>query len=251
MSYNIKFTDSNKAPITVAESDINVTDTDIALFGRKKLEYGQDMNSTLLHILENFACPESSAVPGTPDLTATSTIGSTVKVLLKSPIIGQLWFNKTQSTIFKWNGTTWMPLAMKGDIGINWGTVCDGEQVPLPTSANGYVFNRNECTWIVSPTTTSGTFEYIHCSTDVYGTVTMRYGLGGENYRIGIASYMIVGLRGNVNLGTANEIVPPGPTPTPSITPTLTPTRTVTATVTPTVTVTPTLTPTITPTPTA
>lgn len=272
MAYNVKFTDSNKNPIEISDKSISVTDTDITLFGREKLEYGKDMNETLLHILENFACPEDADNPGNPDLDGVSTIGSTTKKLLQTPAKGQMWFNKTQLCIFIWSGAAWIPVVMEGDFAVNWGTICDGEQIPTPVSPNGYAFTYEECVWIVSPSATTGEFEYMLCSTDQYGTVTMQYGLPGDTFRTGLASYMIIGLRGNTNLGSTLVVAPsptpvvvtPTPTRTPTrtatpvvvtATPTPTPTPTITLTMTPTITVTPTVTPTVgatvTPTPSA
>ena len=56
--YSVKFTNKNKTPIEVAETAIRNDAADITLFGRKKLEYGRDMNANFLHILENFAVQE-------------------------------------------------------------------------------------------------------------------------------------------------------------------------------------------------
>ena len=270
MSYNVKHTDKNKTPIEVGENVINI-ENDIVLFGRKKLEYGEDLNANLLHILENFASEEDSQNPGNPDTTATSTIADTAKALLTTPIQGQLWWNKTQNCMFSWDGTAWVPMSMKGDIAVNWGTICDGEQLPKPVSSSGYVFDYDECVWIVSPKFTTGIFEYALCYTDQNAIVTMQYGLEGGSTRQGLASFMIVGLKGNFNLGTPIVVTPPNPniTPTPTGTPAVTPTRTstpaasggvtptptatqtpaaVTATPTPTVTGTPGGTPAVTPT---
>ncbi len=259
MTYNVKFTDKNKLPIEIAENAINV-DNDITLFGRKKLEYGEDLNANLLHILENFACHEEVGNPGVPDTGSTSTIADTAKKLLTTPVRGQLWWNKTQNCMFSWDGTKWVPMSMKGDIAVNWGTLCDGEQIPKPVSASGYVFDYSECVWIVSPKFTSGNFEYVLCYTDENAIVTMQYGIEGGATRQGVASFMIVGLKGNFNLGSVISVTPPPavtptptPTRTPAVTPAVTPTRTSTPVaetpeVTPTRTSTPAVTPTSTPT---
>ena len=252
MSYNVKFTDKNKLPIEIAEDAINI-DNDVTLFGRKKLEYGEDLNANLLHILENFASQEDSENPGNPDTTATSTIADTAKKLLTTPVQGQLWWNKTQNCMFSWDGTEWVAMSMKGDIAVNWGTLCDGEQIPKPVSASGYIFDYSECVWIVSPKFTSGNFEYVLCYTDENAVVTMQYGIEGGATRQGVASFMIVGLKGNFNLGSIVPITPPEPEPTPSPTPTVTPTRTSTPAVvpvSPNPTSTPDVTTTVTPTPT-
>lgn len=251
MTYNVKYTDVSKTPIIVGDDSVDLVSTDIALFGRTKLDYGRDMNENLLHILENFACYEDALNPGNPDLDNVSKIGDNpTKSLLSTPITGQLWYNKTQSSIFFWDGTMWNPLNMRGDFAVNWGIICDGQQIPKPTSANGHTFEYDECVWIVSPSSTTGVFDYIICLTDTDAVVTMQYGEPGGGTRTGLASYMIIGVRGNVNLGTIIGIDPPAPSATPGLTPTVTPTRTVTATPSPTATpaVTPTATRTVTPT---
>ena len=74
MSYNIKFTNKNKPGIEIAEDAINNAATDITLFGRKRLEYGKDLNANLLHILENFACPETRLPDPTPSPTPTQLV---------------------------------------------------------------------------------------------------------------------------------------------------------------------------------
>lgn len=265
MTYNVKYTDQSKTPIQISERETNL-ETDITLFGRLKLEYGEDMNAALLHILENFACDEDPADPGNPDLTETSKLARTNKALLSTPIQGQMWWNKTQETMFIWDGLAWHPMSMKGDIGVNWGTICNGEQIPRPQSASGYIFDYDECVWIVSPKETDQPFDYALCHTDNMANVTMIYGNPGGTTRNGYASFMIVGIKGNFNLGSLITITPPvslSPTPTPTPTPTTsgppvsptpTPTsslpditQTVTPTLTPNASITPT--PTVTPTP--
>lgn len=242
MSYNINFTDKNKLPIQVDDASID-NSIDVSLFGRTKLEYGRDLNANLLHILENFACEENYSSPGTPDLTSTSTIAETSKRLLSTPTEGQMWWNKTQKCMFVWGGTSWKAMSMKGEIAVNWGAICDGEQIPRPQASNGYIFEYEECAWIVSPKYTIGEFDYMVCYTDELANVTMQYGIPG-GIRQGIASYMIVGIKGNYNLGVTAPITPPLPSPS-----SVTPTPTVTSTVTGTPMVTPTVTPTQTPAP--
>lgn len=236
MTYNINFTNKNKLPIKVDDASID-NSIDISLFGRTKLEYGRDLNANLLHILENFACEENSLVPGTPDLSKTSNIAETSKRLLSSPIEGQMWWNKTQKCMFVWSGTNWKAMSMKGEIAVNWGSICDGEQIPRPQASNGYIFEYEECAWIVSPKYTIGEFDYMVCYTDEFANVTMQYGIPG-GVRQGIASYMIVGIKGNYNLGATTPITPPSASPSPA-----TPTPTATTTITGTPAVTPTSTP--------
>lgn len=248
--YNVKFTNKNKAPITISESNVNNSSTDISLFGRKRLEYGRDMNANFLHILENFACEENPLLPGNPDLTKTSFIADTTKRLLSTPVEGQLWYNVTQESLYVFNGGSWVALGMVGDIAANWGVIAHGSQLPRPVNQHGYIFEYSECSWIVSPFVFDSTFTYMQCLTDEEANVTMFYnpeGSGTPTY--GCANYLIVGIKGNVNLGTQLPI--PSATPAPSSTPTPTPTRTTTPVVSPTPSVTPTPGVSPTPTPTA
>ena len=236
--YNVKFTDKNKAPIVISESNVNNSATDISLFGRKRLEYGRDMNANFLHILENFACEENPLLPGNPDLTKTSFIADTTKRLLSTPTEGQIWYNVTQETLFVFNGSSWVALGMIGDIAANWGVIAHGSQLPRPVNQHGYVFEYSECSWIVSPFVFDSTFTYMQCLTDEFANVTMFYnGEGASAPTYGCANYMIVGIKGNVNLGT--QLPVPSATPAASPTPTPTPTRTTTPVVSPTPSITP------------
>lgn len=264
MTYYIKYTNKNKTPIEIDEEDLD-NSNDITLFGRRRLEYGEDMNANLLHILENFACDQDSDNVGNPDTSKTSTLSETAKKLLATPVEGQLWFNKSQKRMFVWDGLVWIPIAIDGDIAVNWGEICDGEQIPAPHDDDGYIYDYSECVWIVSPRYRSGAFDSLLCYADSNATVTMKYNTsGGES--AGIATYMIVGIRGNTNLGSAIAITVPVPTqtPTPTVspspsvgltstpapTPTRTPTRTRSPTPSPTSGTTPTPTPTGSPDPT-
>lgn len=269
MSYNVKFTNKNKAALQVPDDTIITDKVDVSLLGRTKLEYGETLNANLLHILENFACPEDTGNPGNPDLNSVEyrPASENTYKLLEYPTAGQLWFNKTTSTMYSWDGVQWRPMSMGGSIAFNWGVLCDGQQIPQPVSDTGYTFPYSECVWIVSPESTSEEFESVLCETDENGVVTMQYGIVGGGTRIGNVTYMIVGIRGNTNLGTVTSL-PPTPTPTSSpvaATPTPTPTTSAvpvsqpptptptgtpgaSPTPTPTVTGTPAVTPTVTPT---
>lgn len=247
--YTVKFTDANKQPIIISETNVDNSSTDISLFGRKRLEYGRDMNANFLHILENFACEENALLPGNPDLNKASFIGDTTKRLLTSPIEGQMWYNITQESLFVYNGAAWIALGMVGDIAANWGVIQSGQVLPRPRNQHGYVFPYSECAWIVSPFVFDGSFTYMQCLTDDQALVTMFYTPEGTSSQVqGCANYLIVGIKGNVNLGQRLPI--PSATPAPTRTPTPTPTRTRTPLVSPTASITPTPGVSTTPTPT-
>jgi hypothetical protein len=258
-TYNVKHTDRTVPSISVPETEVNDTALDVSLFGRIHPEYGAALDEDLLNILEHFSCPEDSASvdfdSAFPDLTVTSA-GQ-----LSNPTIGQFWYNTTRQMMYYWKGTVWYPLPLRENYAANWGSLLDGQQLPKPVSPiNGHVFDYEDCIWSVAPAAFLGKTAFMSCGTDQDAYVTMRYRLSGTSTTlIGLANYLIIGIRGNYNAG---QFIPPfeqtvTPTPTPSPTPTsttgpvvtVTPTQTAEATVTPQVT--PTLTPTmsITPTP--
>lgn len=253
-TYVVNFTDVNVTPITVPEAGLNVTATDIALFGRTRLEYGELLNENLLHILENFACPENPGAPNTPDLNRTHNN------LLVAPTPGQLWYNSTTSAIHYWTGTYWIPIRKGGDVAANWGSVVNGQTLPRPVSAStGYVFNYDECIWSVSSANYNTFFGEVICESDpVTSQVTMRYRVGGQ-FVPGIANYLIIGIRNNSLLGGIQPTPSPtsaaptpsnSPAPSSTRTPTPTPSTTASAGQTPTPTPAITSSPTRTPTPT-
>jgi len=261
-TYSIKFTDVNVTPIIINQGDLNVDATSVALFGRINLEYGDLLNENLLHLLEHFTCPEDPEDPNTPDLTVA------LYNTLENPTVGGIWFNSTQKSPFIWDGTEWQPLGSTADYGANSGQIYHGQQLPLPVSASGYEFSYNECVWVVSPSGIDLTgelnpgFSYMVCTTDANGVVNHTYSVNVTNGPptppvLGIANYIIIGIRSNVNIG--EYIPPPAPpappapvTPTPTTTPsagaTVTPTSSLTLTPTVTLSITPSLT--VTPTPT-
>lgn len=217
-NYIVDFTDIRTTPIEVAEGGIDVTSTDAALFGRIRLEYGELLNETLLHLLEHFGCPEDSVTPGTPNLDAS------YDNLLANPVIGQMWFNSTTQVLHEWDGTYWIPLRGIDDIAANWGSIGTGQQLPKPVSqTTGYEFDYDECIWSVGQSGYESGFSSMTCGTDSEATVTMEYKLRGSSTVFpGTVNYLIIGIKGNTNLGTPQQ--PPAlpgesPTPTPTVTP--------------------------------
>jgi hypothetical protein len=252
MDYNVRYTDTSKNPIVIGEGTKDDSTLDVTLFGRIDLEYGEELNEDMLHVLERFACPQDSASTPTNTFPDYVINGNT----LLHPTPGQLWFNSTVKKVFVWNGVTWETLRTQGSVAANWGQILDGELMPRPVNpANGYVYGYNECIWAVSPATYPSAFTYMACTTDNNGRVSMRYRSYGDNVMTsGLANYLIIAIAGNVNTGLIN-VTPatpyvsqtPTPTPTASVTPT--PSITPTHTATPTATITPTRTPVPSPTP--
>lgn len=195
-NYTVKYTDSQNGSITVPEGGLNNT-FDVAFPGRVRLEWGEEINEAFLNLLENFACPADPSNDNTPDLTK-----STNDKLL-NPVKGQLWYNKTNNHLYHFNGDIWEPYTLSSqDYAANWGQVNDGEILPRPVSSDGYVFPYEECIWSVSPFQYLQRFKGMTCRTDLQTSeVTMKYNYLNDTEVSGIANYLIVGIRGNVNNG--------------------------------------------------
>ena len=219
--YNVKHTDRNMPSIPVPEAEVNDTALDVTLFGRINPEYGQTLDENLLNILENFSCPENSTLStsfnnAVPDLSETS------KTQLSNPTIGQFWYNSTRNMVYYWNGTVWYPLPLRENYAANWGSVMDGQQLPRPVShVTGHVFDYEDCIWTVAPAAFVGRPAFMSCATDENAVVTMRYRLAGTNSMLlGLANYLIIGVRGNYNTGQTIPPIQPSPTPTATVSPT-------------------------------
>lgn len=230
--YILRFTDANTGTILVSRGELINDEVDVTLIGRFRKNYGQEFNENLLHLLENFSCPEDSSNPGNPDLSIA--FGN----LLSNPISGQKWFNSTNERIYFFSGTEWIPIANADDVAGNYGVISHGEQLPRPVGQDGYVFPYDECSWNVSPYHYSGTFRFMRCYSDSNARVTMQYILEGEgsnsNRINGVANYQIIGIKGEDSVNDT-EIVPfPTPSNTPAASPTPTPSSTPTVTATPT-----------------
>jgi cell division septation protein DedD len=220
--YNVKFTDTNKTPLVVAQDTEDASGTDLVMFGRSFLEYGEQLNENLVKLLENFACPEQHASFGVqPDTSATHNEA------LSEPVDGQLWFNTTAKALYQYTGDAilgkeWRRLSSGSDYAANWGQIADGEALPRPVSSSGYMFQYNECVWLVSAAGHTGRFDYMTCTTDINAVVNAKYRLlGNGSMTSGVANYLIVGIKGNTNAGATSytNIGLPGITPTPTSSP--------------------------------
>jgi hypothetical protein len=265
--YNIDYTDNTLNPIVVNKQTLIQNVLDITLLGQGRKEYGEIFDENILHLLENFSCPEDPINLGNPNLTKTTSN------LLEHPTKGQLWYNSTTLRLYVYNGSSWFALSTSSDIGGNSGIIADGMQLPRPISPiTGYEFQYSECSWIVSPFNFPSEVDYMVCYSDTTSLTTSQYRLSSSSSIIsGYAFYQIIGIKYNNNTGSDVPIVPPLPsstprmssTPAPSVSPTPTPivgssvtptpsiTPSSTVPVTPTTTPTPTLSPTSTPAPSA
>lgn len=249
--YIVSHTDPTEKPIVIEEAETAKAGSALTLLGRIKPEYGEILDQDFLNLLENFACPES---PDSIDIrTSWPDLSQTSDNQLEKPILGQLWYNSTRELPYSWDGTRWNPIALRENLAANWGQVYHGAQLPKPVSPlTGQEFDYEDCIWSVAPASFVGKPGYMACATDDQAVVTMKYRLAGTNTIIsGIANYLIIGIKGNYNIGT---IIPPieitpsttptaTPTPTPSLTPSITASITASITPSPTLSLTPTPTP--------
>jgi hypothetical protein len=210
-AYEVNFTNSELEPITIQEETVD-TSTDLVLFGRKRLQYGEPMNQNMLSLLEKFACPENPVIPGTPDFSRSGG-------KLQNPVKGQFWYNSSQKIPFIWNGTKWISLLVQGSIGSTWGIIADGASLVPPVG-----FALSECVWIVGPFAIDGVISDYTIEVSNTGVVTAKFTpVGSVVEQSLVVNYLIVGIKGNTNNGSLDPNTSPTPTPTLSITPTPTP----------------------------
>lgn len=252
--YVIKYTDSSKGTITIMKSALITNLVDVALVGKSRRDYGEVFNESLLHLLENFACPASVSDINKPDTTVA------FGTLLNNPIDGQRWFNSTNKRMYIYDGKAitphWIPLSKLADVSGNSGIIAHGEFLPRPIGKDGYVFPYSECSFVVSqhsnrsvasdtylPTSTE--MDYVQCSVGTNGKVTMQFRFRGESaLRSGYANYQIIGIRGSTNTPVISVTPLPIPSPTPGVSSTPQPTPDPSMTPTPTLGASPTPTPT-------
>lgn len=232
VTYVINRTDINEPTTNVEEKSVNQTFS-IALFGRQKLEYGELMNENVLHLLENFACPPvEGSNPPTPDLAVA------LENTLQNAVDGQLWYNNGDEQLYLRRSGAWVPLSSFGEVAANYGTIAHGEQLPLPVYETGEISTYDECSWVVGPRDYPEGIDFMKCYTKTdTAQVSMQYvSPGGSTLIGGIANYMIVAIKGNINQGLNPNDSPPSlsPTPTPGVTVTPTATFGITPTITPT-----------------
>jgi hypothetical protein len=110
MAYRVNFYDATTTKsglnyFSVNDATIN-TDTFLSFVGKNWYGYGETIAENQLHLLENFA---ADAVPGNTKAVA-----------------GQLHYNKTDNTFYKFNGTIWEKL---GGAGVKFVSVNDTSNV--------------------------------------------------------------------------------------------------------------------------
>lgn len=89
MAYTLIWSDSTDKPnITIAAGSNDKTSTSITLTGKGFQNWGEDQQTTFLHLLENFAKKTAPA----------------------NPTKGQCWYNTTLSKLMVWDGIQWVGL---------------------------------------------------------------------------------------------------------------------------------------------
>ena len=87
MSYTINKTDGTKL-VVLKDGTVDISTTDLALFGKGYAGFGERLNENFVKILENFANTTAPA----------------------KKIKGQLWYDTLTNQIKVWNGSTFKPV---------------------------------------------------------------------------------------------------------------------------------------------
>jgi len=133
MSYTINKTDGTKL-VVLKDGTVNITSTDIALFGRGYAGFGERLNENFVKVLENFA--NTTPPP--------------------RKIKGQLWYDALTNQIKVWNGKTFKPVG-SSTVGATKPTNINAGDMWFDTG-NGQLYVYSGTGWqLIGPTTVSGT----------------------------------------------------------------------------------------------
>jgi hypothetical protein len=86
MTYTINHYDGTLL-LNLVDGILNTTSTDLALVGKNYSGFGESINNNFVRLLENFASP-GSVPPATP-------------------LVGQLWYDKSEARLKVWTATEW------------------------------------------------------------------------------------------------------------------------------------------------
>jgi hypothetical protein len=161
MAYTVNKTDTSAIPnsYTVQDSVIN-TQTDISLVGKGYAGYGEVIAENFLHLLENFA-----------DQTAPT-----------KPITGQLWYDKTQSRLKVYTGSTFSPTG-----GVSYSATAPAGQVQgdlwVDSDTQQMYFYNGSSNILIGPPSSTGTtngftYETIKDATDTDQNITNLFNDG-------------------------------------------------------------------------
>ena len=91
MAYTINLTNGTEIVAGgLSDGSIDTSATSLTLIGKNYAGYGEILNENLVHLLENFASPNSGSNPGPPN-----------------PLAGQLWWDTTNNILRVYSGTSW------------------------------------------------------------------------------------------------------------------------------------------------
>ena len=126
MSYQVRFTDTTKTPITVEDQTIN-SEKSVTFVGKNYPGYAQYIAENFLHLLENFAKTTQPTNPITGQVWFNTSVGienglkvyngtnwvasGHVKKSITAPttgVIGDLWVDTTNQQLKLYNGSSWV-----------------------------------------------------------------------------------------------------------------------------------------------
>ena len=91
MAYTINLTNGQELILGgLSDGSVDNSATSLTLIGKNYAGYGEILNENLVHLLENFASPNSGATSGPPN-----------------PLAGQLWWDTTNKILRVYSGTSW------------------------------------------------------------------------------------------------------------------------------------------------
>lgn len=91
MAYTINLTNGTEIIAGgLSDGSVDTSATSLTLIGKNYAGYGEILNENLVHLLENFASPNSGANPGPPN-----------------PLAGQLWWDTTNNILRVYSGSSW------------------------------------------------------------------------------------------------------------------------------------------------
>ena len=91
MAYTINLTNGTEIVAGgLSDGSVDTSATSLTLIGKNYAGYGEILNENLVHLLENFASPNSGATSGPPN-----------------PLAGQLWWDTTNNILRVYSGTSW------------------------------------------------------------------------------------------------------------------------------------------------
>jgi len=133
MSYTINKTDGTKL-VVLKDGTVDISTTDLALFGKGYAGFGERLNENLVKMLENFANTTAPA----------------------KKIKGQLWYDTLTNQIKVWNGSAFKPVG-SSTVGTTRPTSVNAGDMWFDTG-NGQLYVYSGTGWqLIGPTTVSGT----------------------------------------------------------------------------------------------